>query len=233
MADNENGKGDDLGKISDSISQIITTVGSLSSDVQQGQQQMHTLQGNFDQAMNTIAASKETPVEEKKTDFSAFDLEGMDRAQFADFMISKMSEAASESILPRMDDKFKSIEDKTSNAALKQAVRDMARDNTDFWDWQAEMVDISKRMPNVTPEDAYYLAKSRNPEKDLKLNPAETVENKEEQKPVQLDDIPLFGGMKPTSSPANEEPKNLTSSEAAEKAWAEVVDPLGNVTPDP
>ena len=132
-----------------------------------------------------------------------------------------------------LDDKLKGINARLENVSSDfetKSVRDevalMRGNRKDFDQWGAEVTKELKKNPNLTVEDAYLLAKTRDPDKAKKID--DDIETKEKEAAAKVaEQGSTFGGMRPSGGGEVEERDDMDQNEAADKAWEDVEESLG------
>lgn len=102
----------------------------------------------------------------------AGDLSQMDNAQIANLILAKATEIAEAKVKEVVSTSTKTIDDKVNSLAAtvhsahaREAADKLAAANPDFFEWTPEMRRIVADHPTISMQDAYTLAKSRDPEK--------------------------------------------------------------------
>ena len=146
-------------------------------------------------------------------------------------------EFLSDVILPQLggmlDEKLKGISDRLDGVSSDfetKSVRDevalMRGNRKDFDQWGTEVTKELKKNPSLTVEDAYLLARTRDPDKAKKID--DDIETKEKEAAAKAaEQGGNFGGMRPSGGGEVEERDDMEQDEAADKAWEDVEESLG------
>lgn len=159
------------------------------------------------------------PIESKSKDDDKSEsnksLEEMSRNEFADFIISKVTEG----LKPLQEGVQNAL--RTSKAVGAQAeIERITKDDPDFWKFTDEMKDIQKKYPNASVDELYALARHQNPEKVKELEASKKEEEEEKEKGKEKEE-PAFGGFMPTSGKVSED-DSMSAHDAASKAFEEL-----------
>lgn len=170
----------------------------------------------------TVAEVKTKKAAPKKP--SEDELEGMSRTEFTTHLL--------EAIKADLIDPLKDELSKTQTGAAEDKVRTLwqqfAKDNPDYKEFEDELQKVLKENPSLaaTPEDAFTLAKERNPDKVKELEEKKAAEAKGEEDKSK-GEKPAFGGLLPTSGApgagGDKEPEKVDLKDASERAWDEAM----------
>jgi len=186
---------------------------------------MKTMQDNMTAMMNKpVVEPAAKPVTPTVDPLSA-DLESLDRKTFADTIVQAVVGRLTEDAIKPMADRVDNLHNTVETRDLRSELKATADAHKDFWDWKDEMGQQVQRVPGLSAQDAYQLARSSNVEKaaelDKKYAPAPNSD---------VDNPPAggsFGGMRPgavQTDPATD----MKPDQAAEKAWEETMAELGD-----
>jgi len=153
-----------------------------------------------------------------KDDYSYDDLETLDRRGFMDVIVKKVTGAIDSKLKP-VTESLNTIDSNSKTQGVEVMIKAAVEKYPDFWEWKAEMGEEVKRNDRLTAEDAYVLAKQKDPDKVKKLAEAAN-KGKDKEEDVKDVDQP-FGGLTPTSGKTVPTEK-MTSDQAAEMAWTKV-----------
>jgi hypothetical protein len=103
---------------------------------------------------------------------------------------------------------------------VQRRVDEVVKSNPDFWDYKNEIHEIAKRNPNIDPEDAYLIAKSKK-EKQSKVDTDKQEEEKRKAKENEKKTFSEKGGSVPIELSKD---KPASSKDAAVSAWDEVME---------
>lgn len=189
-----------------------------------------TQQAKFDELENrlqnmTQPAAKE-PEEPTLPDDA--DLEGMSRKEFAQHLTTLFGKKLDKA-LGNLGKTVESVDERARKSEIEREIERTAGKHNDFYEWADEMRTIHKQNPTMSVEDAYTLARAKNPQKAARLDAALTKPTGKDPKkpeagkekgkePGKAKDAPSYGGMAPggsTTAPSS----NMTFSSAAEDAW--------------
>jgi hypothetical protein len=144
-------------------------------------------------------------------------LETMTRQEYANYILKQ---AESRLVDPVKAEQAADVQKRDRDEAKRQ-IDAAAGKHGDFWEFREEMKSIVNELPDINIEDAYVLAKSRNPDKaslvDERIAKKKKEEKKEEEK---KEDEPKYGGLLPTST-TSKRSSTMKPDEAAEAAWSE------------
>jgi hypothetical protein len=156
---------------------------------------------------------------------SGAELEGMSRKDFGEHLINRMSERV-EGLVGKIDNKVELSQQERIRAELTSQVKQAVKDHVDFEEWRPSIVEVMKRNPYLAVEEAYMLARAKEPDKAKELDAKYTKANGGEgagsdgSKSGQK-----FGGMKSSSS-TTEKNQRMEPKDAAEAAWDEAIGTL-------
>ncbi len=189
---------------------------------------MTTLNQSITQLVALANASRPTgtqPVTEEEVEeqVDEAELEGMSRAQFANYMADLVLKAVNKQVVGPLTQQIQSIKSSTSMDRLQGAVAELKAKNPDFMEWKDEMIALAKEHPGLPPDKLYKLARAEDPEKVGKLE-AKYKPKGEAKGPIKFKG---FGGLTPSQSGTGSRGSKMNGAEAATAAWAETVAALG------
>lgn len=164
--------------------------------------------------------SKEPPSKKpsKEEELSERDLESMSRSDFARHLLGKFNKLVDAKITP-VKETFETDSVERRRSEAKRELDEVTSKHPDFWDFKDEIVDATKRFPEMSIEEAYQFARTQNPEKAKEVDErAATIE--QERKEETESKKERFTGIMPTSGVAHAS-KEMSAKDAAEAAWEE------------
>lgn len=160
--------------------------------------------------------------------FEGVDMEQLDRKDFAALLLSKFEERLShhmkEAVKP-LEERVGKVSERLENDLAGREVNAAAGERPDFYEWRPEIAALVKENPSLSVTRAYTIARSENAEKATAMDKkyAKKSESKAEG----------FVGLSPTGGGGRGEgATKMKFSEAAEKAYADVLASLGGVSLD-
>lgn len=159
---------------------------------------------------------------------TAAELESMSRQELLAYQDRRLEAMLKKHLEPvsKANDETREM---TQKAAVQAAIKEAAQAHPDFMQWSQEIQAIAKRVPGITPEDAYQLARSQNPEKaqeiDEKLAGDDAGDEDNQNNKGNGDGgdkKPPYSGSPPSGGEA-EFATNLSRDDAASKAWEETM----------
>jgi len=145
-------------------------------------------------------------------------------------MLKKVEKLLDAKVTPLSKDIDK-VDKGTRLKDLQRQIEKLESRHPDFMDWREDIAEIAKNNPNISPQDAYDLARLRNPDRakelDEKYKPADVKEA--EKKAAEAKKKSPFGGLLPTSGKRAEAKTNLDEDKAAELAWQETFGTDGDI----
>ena len=173
----EKAEEDEAGKRLDALEEQMKTIATS----------MQTMGRAFEQMPQSISASvakgleglKPNEDENKKT-VSDGDLEKLSRADFMDYILAQLKEEVVKPIGERLDKGDTNARVKELNEQLS-AARAKHKDFDTFWDDDGAK-GILRQNPTLSIEDAYELAKTKNPEKVKEIETKEKEAEEEKRK---------------------------------------------------
>lgn len=193
------------------ISEISRGIHSLTSSLQQMQQQVFTMQSQ----------KGETPREKPKPEISEFELESMSRKEYTDYLLEKI-ESGMQGKFASVDGHVQELKNSNLRSGFQTQIEKVRSKFEDFDEWQDEMKGLFSNNGNLTVEQLYHLSKAENPDKERKI--------REERKPKtekNFLDFGIGGGMMPSRSSKGSDGKRMKSDEAAYAAFEENIADLG------
>lgn len=150
------------------------------------------------------------------------DLDDLSRDQFAQYLMKQFTKAQKASLKPLVD-RIEGLASESESDKWRREIATARSNYKDFTEWGEEIKAVLTKNPDISVDDAYHLAKARNPEKVKEISEKfETAEKEEEDK---KNPKSLFGGLTPTSrvGGSSEETPPLNQKEASEKAWEDAM----------
>ena len=142
------------------------------------------------------------------------DLERMSRKDFMGTIVKEVSEKVMRPLLERI------TENETTSQRDKVAgeLKAVSEKDPDFWQFKEPVAKILEEHPDLSIEDAYTLARSKDPEKVASL-----AKQAAEKKAAEADGDngkkePAFGGLLPTSGQGGKN-ESMDVKDAAQAAW--------------
>lgn len=185
-------------------------------------QQLSTLSTGFGSVQELLDSLKQDKGTDKgsaeKDPLTSVDLDTLSQSDLAAIIMNAVGKKVEDLLKPVLEG-GQALGTKVQQLELEKLVDKTAEKykNDHFWEWKAEIRAELERNPALSPEDAFLLAKVKNPNKvtelDKKHNPNGTDEAK---KPSKFEDF--FGGFRPVSSQTVKSRK-MAQDEAATAAW--------------
>lgn len=220
MADGNEGNWEEsIGKLADTVDKLVSNqsqmqeaIGSITQVVSQG-------------LLGSGEKESKTPVSKEPVD-----LEGMSRAEFSQFLTSNILDALEENYVKPLQEEVKGVKSSTQKLSVQEQLKDAQGKHKDFDRWIEEIKVIAQNTPGISPEDAYHLARAKNPEKVgiVEKELGMSVETPEAVEPPK----PKFFALNPSVETSTEEgsedepkgPKKSFIRKAAEKNLNEVLE---------
>jgi hypothetical protein len=209
-------------EIQEQMKEMAKTVGSMAEAMKGLSSLGEVIQGIKGDLKELKQPKKETP----KEDFADPNLELMSRAEFQRYILKQFEKILDDKVKPigtRVEDVDSTVRANNIARALEVA----QKEHRDFMEWKEEMIDLTKRVQGISPEEAYQLVVAQNPKKAAELKDKyksaeeKAAEEEVEQKKKEKKAHP-WGGLTPTSGEVSEEIKNLSKEDAANLAWEKV-----------
>ena len=118
-----------------------------------------------------------------------------------------------------VEPKFQELTNKAQTKDIQDQVKEVAKDNPDFWKYRDVMGGIAKQYPHLAPADLFDLAKAKAPEIGAEIQKEKDDKDAEDAKK----NVVSFGGLTPTSGHSSEDSEGMDFTTASEKAWEEVM----------
>lgn len=144
------------------------------------------------------------------------DLETLDRSEYADYILERVTEA-----LTPLKEAVETALKESKTVGARVEIEDLAREDPDFWQFEQEMRTLGKEHPSLSVDELYALAKHSNPQKVQQLSELKQKEKEEADKKKAEEEAPRFLGFMPTSGEVKESDK-MTGKESAEKAFEDL-----------
>lgn len=182
------------------------------------------------ESLGTGRQQQQAPEEDEEEDDDLIDLEKLSRRELLN-LIEKRHTKRLRSELEPIARSLTGVHESTAEKDIRAQIQDCVKKHPDFWEWRGEMQAIVKRNPNMTPEEAYVLARSYNPNKvkevETKLETPEQKTERERKEQASKKTIPdfLFGGLTPTSGKTGGKAREKVKAGAdpGEVAWERVI----------
>jgi len=207
------GKGEQV-----SLGQVVQAVKWMVSKMQQ-------VDSRFDKLdkQQTAPTDKGTDDAKPPTAPEAPDLDEMDRGQFAQFIIESTAKTVKESLIDPLRAQFGESENRSERRHIETDIDTTSSKYNDFWDWKDEVSKTLSDHPDLSVDDAYHLARGKNPDKlsaiEAKAQEAKDVEDTKERQAKEEE----FGGLLPTSGLASRN-EGMESEDAANAAYTELIE---------
>ena len=210
---------EDLIKSQNALLETVKTMAESSKGNADGLQQVV-------RSMETLAEGLVNPPTAKEGDVSDDELEHMDRKDLLSLIEKKVGNLI-DTKLESLGTDITEVKDSAAKTALLRQVERAKTDHPDFKHLQAEVLTEMKSNQHLTIDEAYVLAKGKNPEKMKEVDELMKKEAEEAGKDGGNgeDKDKKFGGLTPTSG-QTEAVTNMTKKEAGDKAWEET---MGNI----
>lgn len=177
--------------------------------------QIQTMNEGFTNALSMIAERLATPA--PPANDTPTDLEAMSREEFLGHIQSTLVDRLKKELISPVEDQVTGLSRRFDSRIASDELTSLKASAKDFIEWKDEVVGILTDSPNMRIQDAYILARGRNPSKaaqlDQKYNPPRQ----------RVDDI--FTGFTPGGSKTTGH-SNMKPRQAAEAAWDSMVDQL-------
>ncbi len=154
------------------------------------------------------------------------DVEALSRKEFLQDVILPQFSSMLDDKLKGVSDRLEHVSSEFETKSVRDEVSTVRESRADFDSWKEEVARELKSNPNLSIEDAYLLAKTRDPEKVTKID-AEIVKKKEDAERSSAAKGSVFGGMRPSGGGEVEKRDDMNQEEAADTAWQEVEEALG------
>lgn len=159
--------------------------------------------------------------------FEGVDMEQLDRKEFAAMLLTKFDDALQRNLKAMMkpvEERIGQIDERVSNDLAGREISAAADKRPDFMEWRSEIAELVKDNPRLSVTRAYTIARAEHADKakdmDKKYSKAEPAK-------------PSFTGFTPTRGGGRGEgATRMKFSEAAEKAYDEVLAELGGANLD-
>lgn len=133
--------------------------------------------------------------------------------------INKMNEKGLARVLKPLMKQIEGLSNQTEADRMKQEFVAAKAKYSDLPQWKDELLANMKRNKDLSVEDAYLLARSKNPDKAKEID-TKAAQEAEEKERTENPKKP-FGGLMPTSGVKSEDDNTgkMDQTEASEKAW--------------
>ncbi len=175
------------------------------------------------------SSTKVKPASSSSSSNSDTDVESLSRKEFLNDVIIPQFGSILDEKLKGMTDRLDSVHSDFETKSVKDEVATLRGNRPDFDSWKEEVAGELRKNPHLSVEDAYLLARTRDPEKSSKIDKeAEDAKVKAKEDEERSSSTKgSFGGMRPSGGGEIEERDDMNIEEAAESAWKEVEDALG------
>jgi hypothetical protein len=165
--------------------------------------------------LSTLRKPADEPSKDKKDDDDLpSNLELLDRKDFMNIIVKKMSKIIEDQVKP-VSEKTRNIEESTQLEQLRKERDELRGKHKDFDDWSEEMKGLFKQNPYLTMKQAYILAKSSDPKKAKKLESKYAEDDEDDNAKSKK-----FGGLTPVDRARKKtKGKEVKGEEATELAW--------------
>ena len=163
--------------------------------------------------LDNVNKPAEKPDDDVDDNVSADDIELMSRTEFMDTMLNRVSNLVNKAVKP-VEERVDNNDAKNITKFVQDEVNRLRGENPDFDEWKGDIKKVVKENPYLLPEQAFVLAKHKNPAKVKKL--AKKYGKKSKGKDKQT---PKMGGLLPSSGKVTSS-ESMTMKDAAEDAWA-------------
>lgn len=194
--------------------QLVESVGVLAQGLKSTQQSISDLNDR------TVVPGKD---DEATPPTSEEDLDDMSRTDYANHIGNTIMGKVGEQ-LEKISEQITGVNTKVDRSDIINTVKQLSKDNVEFDDLKPETAAVAKRIPGISIEDAFTLAKAENPEKVKELEEKFQAESGDtEEKKA------MFGGLTPTSG-QSAKGINMSKQEAGNSAWDETMGALNMET---
>lgn len=209
--DNEESMEEETQKKEDPNKLIIESLNELKKAVSGNQEAVKQI----NEHLSTLKKTTPEPSKDKKDDDDLpSNLELLDRKDFMNIIVKKMSKIIEDQVKP-VSEKTRNIEESTQLEQLRKERDELRGKHKDFDDWSEEMKGLFKQNPYLTMKQAYILAKSSDPKKAKKLESKYAEDDEDDNAKSKK-----FGGLTPVDRARKKtKGKEVKGEEATELAW--------------
>ena len=212
--DDESGEKLDLGALKDSIAALPKSV------------QDAVLQGvrtaSEEANASRAAAAQANDDNDDGDNFSDVNLESLSRNELVGHLDKRVEKAITKALKPLISH-IKTSSNNLESDQIKRDFQNAANTYPDFMEWKEEMGGIISKHPELSAEDVYTLARSKNPEKVKEIDDkaAKLTNEKKDEETGKV--RKAFGGLTPTSGQFGTKETNKAPQDASNAAWDEVM----------
>lgn len=141
------------------------------------------------------------------------DIESLDNAGLVKHIVGEVGK-----MLKPVHERLQGVNEKGERTHATLEVKEAAGRYSDFVEFRDEIELELKRNPNLTVDDAYHLAKGRNPDKAEAISKAALEAKEKEENERKEKESPPYGGLLPTSTVGKPSQK-MVAEDAANAAW--------------
>lgn len=202
----------DYGKLQEAISQLPQAVQeAVMSGVNKAVEQNRGQEGHH----------QEQEQHQEVKELSEQELESMSRSDLLKYIEHRFGSLVNQHLQP-LQERVEQTSTTTERDRIQRQVNEAANKHPDFWEWRDEMQGLVQQYPDLTPEDLYTLAKTRNPEKAQQLQQKKQEAERSKQAEEQSK-RPAFGGLTPTSGVRTSSSDRMSQKDAIESAWNDIM----------
>ena len=180
-------------------------------------QQLVTLQTQFKE-QNSAPIVAPTPAPEN------IDLESLSREDFMREIVKNVTESVKTDLIAPVASQVTGLGQFAATNVLTTQMAQLKTQFPDSGDWGGEISAMLQANPRLPVEDAYLIAKGRNPTKagELTEKYAKLAETRKDEQTAEL--VEQFGGMFPNAAPIKIERDDMTLDDAGQDAWDKTIE---------
>jgi len=201
---------------------LLKGMQALAGVVKSQKDAIESMQGSFQKLSDEQGTQRKTPASGNDQD-----VEALSRKEFLHDVILPELGTMLDTKLKTVSDRLESVSSEFETKAVRDEVSSIRGNRPDFDHWKQEVAKELRGNPNLSVEDAYLLARTRDPDKSKKVDEEIATKQKEEAERSAAEQGSNFGGMRPSGGGEVEERTDMEPDEAADAAWDEVEDALG------
>jgi len=160
----------------------------------------------------TAASKSDDKDDDKDAGKDTKDLDEMTQGELAEHLMGRTA-----AIVKPVAERVSAESNERVKAAAQTQIKEAAKANPDFWEWETEIRTTLERYPDLQVQEAYILARGANPEKTKEVDDKLRTAAKKEAKAKE----PEMLGLLPTSGRTSRNAR-MNVQDAAESAWEEV-----------
>jgi hypothetical protein len=174
------------------------------------------------------APARTEPDPKKASKANDQDIEALSRKDFLGIIMGEVGDLLDDK-LKGISDRVESVSSEFETKSVREEVQRAEGKFKDFASWKTEVAQELKRVPDLSVEDAYFLAKQKHPDKAVEIQKGLDKAEKEEEEArrASTQGRSPFGGMRPSGGGEVNERDDMEPDEAAEKAWEDIEESLG------